>query len=54
MKKYYDAPCTEMTTITVESLLTTVSADDISHGGTDDGTHEADSRHYDVWDSEDE
>lgn len=54
MKKQYYAPYTETTTVRMESLLTTVSADDITDGGTDDGTHEADSRHFDVWDDEDE
>ena len=52
MKKQYYAPYTETTTVRMESLLTTVSADDITDGGTDDGTHEADSRHFDVWDDE--
>ena len=54
MKKNYITPCIVMTTVRPESLLTTASSGDITHGGTDYGSHEADSRRSNIWDDEDE
>ena len=53
MKKNYITPCIVMTTVRLDSLLTTASSGDITHGGTDYGTHEADSRRSTIWDDED-
>ncbi len=50
MKKNYITPCMETTTLRSGALLEpSVTADDIRHGGTDDGTHEADSRGGSRW-----
>lgn len=51
MKKHYHAPTIEQTIMSV-SLLTTISGEGINHGGTDYGSHEADSRRNDLWDDE--
>ena len=49
MKQYYLAPTIETITLPTE-LLNTVSADGLTHGGTDYGNHEADARYDDSWD----
>lgn len=54
MKKHYINPVTEMIILRNERLLTTASADGIGYGGTDDGTHGADARRDDSWDSEED
>lgn len=54
MKKNYISPtCMDVTVVQTDSLLTTVSADDIRFGGTDNGSHAAGGRRG-GWDSDEE